>query len=106
MVIVKLECASCGTEVAGEYDLCSTCRLEGSSRELFDLFLKARGNLKKVQKELGVSYPTVRQRVDEMFRGLEGDIPPSDPQAVLRMLRQGEIDADTAEKLLSGEPSD
>ncbi len=103
MVITRLECASCGTEVTGEYDLCSACRLEGTSRELFDLFLRARGNLKKVQRELGVSYPTVRQRIDEMFRVLEQDVPPADPQSVLERLRSGEIDADTAGKLLSGE---
>jgi hypothetical protein len=103
MVIVRLECASCGTEVTGEYDLCSTCRLEGPSRELFELFLRARGNLKKVQRELRVSYPTVRHRIEEMFRELEQDVPPVDPASVLEKLRKGEIDTDTAGKLLSGE---
>jgi hypothetical protein len=106
MVIVRLECALCGTEVTGEYDMCSACRLEGPSRELFDMFLKARGNLKKVQRELGVSYPTARLRMDEMFRELEEGVPPADPSSVLERLRNGEIDAETAGKLLSGDEKD
>jgi hypothetical protein len=103
MVIVRLECPSCGTEVNGEYEPCSACRLEGPSREIFDLFLRARGNLKRVQRALGVSYPTARQRVEEMFRELGEEAPSIDPQSVLRKLRDGEIDAVTAERLLSGD---
>ncbi len=103
MVVVKLECASCGTEITGEYDLCSVCRLEGEMRELFDLFLGSRGNLKKVQRDLGVSYPTVRQRIREMFVALGQESAPVDPAVILERLRNGEIDMATAEKLLAGE---
>ncbi len=103
LIVVKLQCSSCGTEVNGEFDVCPVCTLEGGNRELFDLFMEARGNLKDVQRKLGVSYPTVRQRIDNMFAELKDEKPPQDPADVLRKLSEGEIDVETATRLLSGE---
>ena len=103
LVVVKLVCAGCGTEVTGEFDTCPVCSLEGESADLFGHFLEARGNLKEVQRRLGVSYPTVRQRMDRMFRELDGDRMPMEPGEVLRMLREGRIDVEAAERMLAGE---
>ncbi len=104
-MIVKLVCGSCGTEVNGEFDVCPVCTLESPSRELFDLFMEARGNLKEVQRRLGVSYPTARQRIETMFGELRGETTPQDPVDVLQRLSEGRIDVETALKLLSGEKS-
>jgi len=103
LIVVKLQCSSCGTEVNGEFDLCPVCLLEGENRELFNLFMESRGNLKKVQRKLGVSYPTVRQRIDRMFSDLKGEIPPQDPADILKSLSDGKIDVETAVRLLEGE---
>lgn len=102
LIVVKLQCSSCGTEVNGEFDVCPVCTLEGRNRELFDLFMESRGNLKKIQRKLGISYPTVRQRIDNMFGELKGEKPPLDPAEVLRRLSDGEIDVETASKLIAG----
>ncbi|MCP4548125.1 MAG: DUF2089 domain-containing protein [bacterium] len=101
--VVKLECSSCDAELTGNFDSCSICSLEGKDRHVFDLFLAARGNLKQVQRELGVSYPTARQRVEEMFRKLEGKPEPEKPRDILARLKDGEIDVEEAERLLRGE---
>ena len=103
LIVIKLLCSSCGTEVNGEFDVCPVCTLEGKNRELFDLFMEARGNLKDVQRKLGVSYPTVRQRIDNMFSELKDEKPQQDPADILRKLSDGEIDVKAATKLLSGE---
>lgn len=103
LVVVKLACPSCGSEITGEYELCPVCRLDAENRRVFDLFLKARGNLKDVQREMKVSYPTVRARVEVLFQQLGQAPEPPDPLRVLSRLRAGEIDAETAEKLLKGE---
>ncbi|MFO8182741.1 MAG: DUF2089 family protein [Candidatus Aegiribacteria sp.] len=103
LIVVKLQCTSCGTEVTGEFDVCPVCTLEGPGRELFDLFMESRGNLKEVQRRLGVSYPTARQRIEGMFLQLRSDPPRQEPSEVLRKLSDGEIDVETAMKLLSGE---
>lgn len=103
LLVVRLQCVSCGTEVKGEFDMCPVCTLDEEQGKLLKLFLDSRGNLKAVQRSLGVSYPTVRLRVEELFRTLKGDPPSVAPGTVLEKLRSGEIDVDTAEKLLSGE---
>ncbi len=87
--------------VDGRFEPCVVCRLDLELRALFEQFLDARGNLKEVQRALGVSYPTVRQRIDVMFREL-GRQPSSElsPTEVLRRLREGQITVEEAERLL------
>jgi hypothetical protein len=97
---VKLECPACEAEVSGNFEGCPVCALEGEHRRVLNLFLSARGNLKQVQRELGVSYPTARQRVDAMFGALEGKPEPQEPSDILARLKEGEIDVDEAERLL------
>ncbi len=101
--VVKLECPACEAEVSGNFEGCSVCALDGEHRRVLDLFLAARGNLKEVQKDLGVSYPTTRQRVDAMFARLEGNPEPQEPADVLARLKAGEINIEEAEKLLRGD---
>jgi hypothetical protein len=103
LAITRLCCPACGAEVSGDFDMCPVCRLESGHRKMLELFLHARGNLREVQRALGVSYPTARQRVEELFRGLGGETAAADPLAVLRRLRAGEIGVDAAEKLLKGD---
>lgn len=100
--VTRLACTSCGTVVDGRYAPCAVCRLDHEQRALFELFLDARGNLKDVQRALGVSYPTVRQRIDLLFRALgrPSTAPVASPKEVLRRLREGEISVDEAERLL------
>jgi hypothetical protein len=100
LIVVRLECSQCGTEVTGEFNLCPVCRLDGEIKKLFDLFIDARGNLKQVQRELGLSYPTVRLKIEAMFRKLIQDEPSRDPKEILAKVRSGEISVDEAEKLL------
>ena len=101
MEVVRLECSACGTAVDGRFQPCSVCRLDRELRELFEQFLDARGNLKDIQRALGVSYPTVRQRIDVMFRHLGRASPDGEPpREILRRLRAGELSVDEAERLL------
>lgn len=101
--VVRLECPVCQTEVSGSYPLCPVCRLAPETRRLFDLYMAARGNVREVQRELGVSYPTARQRIEAMFIELGHGPTPPQPTSVLRRLRAGEIDVATAERLLRGD---
>ncbi len=102
MRVVRVECPVCGTEVTGDFELCPACRLGDDHRRIFDAFLRARGNVRAVQGELGVSYPTARQRIEEMFSVLEKGPPRPDPMVVLKKLEAGEIDVGAAAELLAG----
>ena len=94
-------CRSCSVEVQGEFGPCPFCRLEGEDRRIFELFLASRGNLKEVERALGISYPTVRQKVDEVLTRLgypRGSRP--DRMTVLRRLRAGDLTPEEATRLL------
>ena len=70
-------------------------------RELFDIFMHSRGNLKEVQRILKLSYPTVRNRIEGMFAAYEkNETSKLGRMEILKQLRTGEIDITEAEKLL------
>ncbi len=94
---VKYICSNCGTEVSGDFSVCPFCSLDTENRQLLELFLLARGNLKAVQRLLGVSYPTVRARVEEMFNVLEHTMKSEHTSMqILEQLHSGEITVEDA----------
>lgn len=100
---VKYVCSDCGTEVSGDFSVCPFCSLDGENKSLLELFLLARGNLKAVQRMMGVSYPTARTRIEEMFNALEDRMSGEDRSMdVLEKLHKGEISVDDAINTLSG----
>ena len=67
LVNIRLGCHSCGTELVGEFPRCTFCALDSAETELLQVFLASRGNLKEVEKHLGVSYPTARARFTQLL---------------------------------------
>lgn len=70
MKISKLTCTSCPTKIEGEFSSCKFCRLPAEQLIFMEAFIKCRGNIKEVEKELGISYPTVRSRLDSVIEAL------------------------------------
>lgn len=100
---VKYVCSQCGTEVSGDFSVCPFCSMDGENRRLLELFLLARGNLKAVQRMLGVSYPTARTRIEEMFNTLEARMSGEERSMdILEKLHSGEISVEDAIDSLSG----
>lgn len=66
----ELGCPECGTTVRGEFSRCEFCALPEEQLRFLRLFVSRRGNLREVERELGVSYPTVRARLDELLETL------------------------------------
>ncbi len=107
LIVTRLACRTCGTALEGEFSVGRFGRLGREQMTLLESFLRSRGNLRDVERELGISYPTVRARVDALVRALGLGDPPSssastggDPaaarQAILERLARHEIDADEA----------
>lgn len=88
LLISRLHCRSCGTAIEGEFGVGRFGRLSREQLDLLESFLRARGNLKEMERELGISYPTVRGRVDALVRAL------------------GLGDGETADEFAEGEPGD
>jgi len=81
LAITRLHCRSCGTALEGEFGVGRFGRLSREQLALLESFLRSRGNLKDLERELGISYPTVRGRVEALLRALglaDGDAPPLD----------------------------
>ena len=108
LAITRLGCEECGTELSGSFAGCSFCGLGGEDRDVLWVFLASRGNIKEVERHLGVSYPTARARVDSMLENL-GVGPLAAPDRaekrgsatkVLEALSRGEINVDQAAEAL------
>lgn len=70
LVVKRLGCKACLTDVEGVYDLPSLASLSSDDQEFILQFVKASGSLKEMAKLLGVSYPTVRNRLDDVIEAL------------------------------------
>ncbi|HEY6537475.1 MAG TPA: DUF2089 domain-containing protein [Candidatus Dormibacteraeota bacterium] len=101
--LTRLACQECGTELSGAFETCEFCALPDSDRDLLKLFLASRGNLKAMERQLGLSYPTVRARMDSLLArlGVVDREPAADSQLeVLQALARGEVDLEQAEARL------
>jgi hypothetical protein len=70
LAVTRLGCGTCGTELAGLFAPCDYCALDDRESEMLRVFLASRGNLREVEKHLGVSYPTARARFNDLLRKL------------------------------------
>ncbi len=109
---IKLKCESCGTVIENSFDFPPLMKLSKEHMEFAEVFLKCRGNIKDVEKELGISYPTVRAKLDQVIEALsDGKTVISDRQAevantfqkdILQQLEEGLITAEEAVSSLEG----
>lgn len=104
-VVTRISCNVCDTTIEGHFDLCKFCRLTQEQKTFIDVFIKCRGNIKEVEKELGVSYPTVKNRLEDAAGalGYKGEPEPANPtkrKEVLDRLNNGEISVEEALELL------
>ena len=70
LAVTRLHCRSCGTTLEGEFSVGRFGRLTREQLALLESFLRSRGNLRDMERELGISYPTVRGRVEALVRAL------------------------------------
>jgi len=89
--------------------VCKFCQLPSEQKAFAEVFIKCRGNIKEEEKELGISYPTVRNRLETLIESLgyqAQPIPKDDPEArekrklILEELNEGKISSEEAIDLL------
>ncbi len=113
LLLTRLGCRSCGTELSGRFEACEFCGLAGEDRQVLRVFLASRGNMKDLERHLGVSYPTARARFDSLLARLGLSAAPAPaPSAgtgrrrleILEELARGNLDVDQAHGLLADLP--
>jgi hypothetical protein len=104
LATTRLTCPDCSTELSGAFTSCEFCVLTEEDRDLLRVFLASRGNMKELERHLGVSYPTARARFDTLLSkiGIDRPAPAPSPGRVelMEQVARGEIDIDEALKRL------
>lgn len=101
--LTRLTCPSCRTELSGDFITCEFCALTDEDRVVLRVFLASRGNMKELERHLGVSYPTARARFDSLLAklGIERPAAPSPSRMeLMEQVSRGEIDIDEAMRRL------
>ncbi len=112
LYVTKLQCSNCHTEISGEFQLSKFNYLSKENLYFIELFIKNKGSIKKLEKELKVSYPTVKKQLSEVITALgytddDSDEPMDyEKDQVLQRLANGEISSQEAMNLLGGEDNE
>ena len=99
LATTRLTCPECSTELSGAFTSCEFCVLTDEDREVLRVFLASRGNMKELERHLGVSYPTARARFDGLLTklGIERAAAPAPTRLeLMEQVARGEIDIDEA----------
>ncbi len=110
LTITKLTCEQCHTSIEGQFEPCEFCRLEKEHVEFMKIFIRCRGNIKDVEREMGISYPTVKSKLNQLIGalGFEDDAKTAEVEEmkkeerkrIMDALEQGEISAKEASEQL------
>lgn len=71
LVVSELACKNCDTVISGHYPLPILLQLSMEDRDFLFQFIKTGGSLKKMAKYMGKSYPTVRNKLDDILEKIE-----------------------------------
>jgi len=117
--VTRLNCTNCETVITGRYKPCRFCKLSSESTNFLEAFVKSRGNVKEMERELGISYWVIRGKLNELIKELGFESEAADDveevavntngnptlkaarQEILQQIDRGEITADEATKLLA-----
>jgi hypothetical protein len=107
--ITELHCEKCATTVRGRFTTNALHRLSREQLDFVEVFIKCRGNIKEVERELGISYPTVRSKLEQIIEamGYPAYKPNSEEskrrKEILERLNKGEISTEEALRILNQE---
>lgn len=95
----RLSCSTCGTVIENDFSLSKFDRLSGEQLAFAEVFIKNRGSIKDVEKELGISYPTVKAKLNDLIKAFGYNVEdekPSNTGSVIDRLERGEITPEEA----------
>lgn len=98
MEIERLRCTACGVTLEGHIPIPRLARLSAEDREFVELFVRSSGSLKAVSAKLGISYPTVRGRLNRVIAALgqEAEAEKDARRRILDAIEQGSLTVDEA----------
>lgn len=108
--VTQLHCRNCDTKIDGHFALGRFHSLSPEQMNFAETFIRCEGKIKQVEKELGISYPTVRARLHDLIRAMGYEVKDEDPeptltidrQTILAKLASGALSAEEAAAKLAG----
>ncbi|MBU2574678.1 MAG: DUF2089 domain-containing protein [Elusimicrobia bacterium] len=105
IIVTELCCDECKTSIKGNFELPELACLNEEDERFLQVFLSARGNIKEMERCLGISYPTVKSRLEALLTRLGLGQLQSEAKRrrleIVQKLEKGEIPAQEAIKLLN-----
>jgi len=108
LAVTRLHCRSCDTVVEGQFETGRLGRLSPEQIDFVETFIRCEGKLNRMERELGMSYPTLRARLGEIVSQMGFQLgpgpAPSDEERhhILDQLAAGEITSEEAMRQLEG----
>ncbi len=108
LTITRLHCRNCDTTLDGQFFPGPFSTLSREQLDFIETFVRCEGKLNRMEVELGLSYPTVRNRLHEVIRALgyepggeeEAGVSAAERQRILEELSEGNITAEEAMRTL------
>lgn len=108
LTVNRLHCRSCDSALEGHFNLGKFYRLTPEQLHFVETFVKCEGKITRMEEELGISYPTVRNRLHDAIRALGYDVPveagvsAERRKSILEQVQAGELSPKDAVELLKG----
>ena len=108
--VTRMSCTECETVIHSRYDPCTYCKLQPESMKFLEVFIKKRGNVKEMERELKESYWVIRSKINDLIQELGFEVEPDETveagtvdrrREILEQLDRGEITATEATDMLS-----
>lgn len=111
LTVARLHCSSCDTSIEGRFTSGPFGHLSPEYVDFIVTFVRCEGKINRMEQELNLSYPTIRNRLHEVIRALGYEPGKEDiveismekRNTVLEELEAGKISADEAMRMLRGE---
>jgi hypothetical protein len=74
MAVTQMTCGHCHVSVTADFPMSRLAGLPVEHQRFIEMFVLAGGNLKEIAEQVGVSYPTIRSRLDKVIEALRVEI--------------------------------
>jgi len=100
MVINELKCSGCNVRVKGDFSPCEFCQLSEQDYDFLKVFLRTQGRITDIEKILGISYPTIKAKIDKLLEALKLSPLTEGEQDPIEALAQGRLSVDEVVAIL------
>ena len=102
MTVSRMTCHRCDVSVESAFPTARLANLPVEHQRFIEIFVLASGSLKEIAEQTGVSYPTVRSRLDKVIQALREEIGRTQKTkgSILDAVSEGKLSAETAAKLI------